>query len=131
MPKRTADPSAAVDLTFRVTVGVPVIRRPAGSGADSNRAFCPGKSSESPAPNAASWPPMPGSADRAGGVAPAGLAKVCSRPVSAIGCGPEVSPGYRSPVAPRSWTSPSVESMPPERETRNAGPVAAFSSPLR
>ncbi len=75
---------------------------------------------------------MPGRAETEGGLAPAGLRNICvRRPSSAISSPPLVSPGYVVPSAPRLRAAPSVESTPPVRVTRKAGPVSAPSSSFR
>ncbi len=115
------------------TVGCPVRCSGESSGAESNAAFCPGKSSDSPAPSADAWlsAPMPGSVEIPGGAPPGGLVIVFSPPASSTDREPvPPSPGYRSAVAPRSTAWKPVESTPPVLVTRNAGPVS-FPRPFR
>ncbi len=69
-------------------------------------------------------PPRPGSAEIAGGFAPAGFVNRCAPPLSGTVRGPLSRPGYASPLAPRNRAAPSVESTPPVRVTRKAGPVS-------
>src|SRR5690606_23862345 len=129
--------SSLVEVTRAVICGEPVMRRSRSRGSDWKRACWPGKSSETPTPSEDSWerpppaPERPGRADTAGGLAPAGLSKRCWNPVRRTVSGPLLRPGYRSALAPRSVARPSVESTPPVRLTRKAGPVSAFRSPLR
>lgn len=132
LPNSTASPCPALTSTW--TVGEPVTLSGSSSGAESKRAYWPGKSIERPTPREDSWarpPPTPGTAEMAGGLAPAGLRNVFVRPPRATLSVPLLSPGYVSLLAPRVRAAPSVESMPPVRVTRKPGPVSAPLSSFR
>ncbi len=89
--------SLVEDFTWTRTFGVPVMRRSPPSGSESNAANCPGKSRETPTPSEDSResepPPRPGSEEIAGGLAPAGLSMVFSRPPSGTSRPPLTRPG--------------------------------------
>src|SRR5690606_12590866 len=88
------------DASRSRTVGAPTTPTGAASGADSNRACCPGTSVTTPLTNEAS-PVADGSEDRAAGCPPGGWTTTCGAPATSTASRRSPpSPGYASAAYP-------------------------------